>query len=489
MRPLRTALSRCSLVLLLVFSFSALKAVPNVDNGKKVFENTCTACHKLGGVLIGPDLTGVKKRWPDPKKLHAFVADPAAFIDKDPYVKKLQAAANGSVMSIPKLSDAQIDDVLEYVNSGGTSTTTTTTGTTGGGQVYSPVPEDNSWLRWLFYGIILLLVISFYYTNRLLKNLTSKTPQKPEGPFRLSSVQKWNSRLAPVFLVLWFILMLYEASIHMKFVLPESASDVGRDIDRLFNITAMVTGLVFIIVQIVLFAYVFRFRHKEGTKAYFYSHNNKIEFVWTIIPAVAMAALVLYGFKTWQKATSNPNDNPEKIECYAYQFAWEFRYPGPDGKLGKTDFRKIDMATNPFGIDTSDAASKDDFMTTELHMPVGKDVYLQLRSRDVTHGAYLPHFRAQMYAQPGMDNRIRFKPIITTASMREKLNKPKFNYEMACNQLCGAAHYNMRRVVVVETQSEYDKWKTGFVPFYKTYSAKKTTEPAAAGATTATASK
>ena len=468
MRTLRTALGRFSIALLLLFSFSGLKAAPDPVNGQKVFENTCTACHKLGGVLIGPDLTGVKKRWPDQAKLHAFVKNPAAFIDKDPYIKGLQAKYN-AVMAIAPLKDADIDDVLAYADGGGATGVSVAPPTGAPQQVYTPVPQDNSWLRWLFYGIVILLIVSFYYTNRLIRNLTKNTPDKPEKEFTSTWPQRLNGIMAPLFLILWFVLMLYETSIHSKFLLPESASDVGVEIDRLFNITAMVTGFVFVVVQIALFAYVYRFRHKDGTKAYFYSHNNQIEFIWTIIPAVAMAALVLYGFKTWQKATSNPDDHPVLIECYAYQFAWEFRYPGPDGKLGRTDFRKIDMATNPFGLDMDDPASKDDFTTKELHMPVNKDVKLVLRSRDVTHGAYLPNFRAQMYAQPGMENKIRFKPIITTAQMRAKLHKPNYEYEMACNQLCGAAHFNMRRVIVVETEEEFAKWSKSFKPFYATF--------------------
>lgn len=474
LRTLRTALSRILIALFLVFSFSGLKAAPNLDNGKKVFEQNCTSCHKLGGVLVGPDLSGVKKRWPDQKKLHDFVKNPAAYIDKDPYIKGLQAKYN-AVMAVAPLKDDQIDDVLAYADAGGTAAAAAPAAATGApAQVYAPVPQDNSWLRYMFYCIVILLIVSFYYTNKLIRNLTKNSKDnednKPEEPFTKSGLQKINAVLAPLFLIVWFGLILYESSIHSKFLLPESASDVGVEIDRLFNITAMVTGMVFVIVQIVLFIYTFRFRHKDGQKAYFYSHNNKIEFVWTIIPAVAMAALVLYGFKTWQKATSNPEDHPVLVECYAYQFAWEFRYPGPDGKLGKTDFRLIDMATNPFGIDFKDPASKDDFITKELHMPVNRDVKLVLRSRDVTHGAYLPHFRAQMYAQPGMENRIRFKPIITTAQMREKLHKPTFEYEMACNQLCGSAHFNMRRVVVVESDQEFDAWQKTFKPFYATYS-------------------
>lgn len=471
MKMFQSTFSRISLLLLFILCFSSANA-QDMDNGKKIFEANCTACHKLGEILIGPDLTGVKSRWSAEKDLHAFVKNSQAVIGGgNAYAKKLFDKFN-VVMPPQNLDEKQIADVIAYADAGGTIKDPKMPPTGDPIGAYSPIPESNNFARYLFYGIVLLLIVIFFMATSLMSRVSKMRAPEVQPKLNYGRV---NAYLFPLFLVLWFGMIIYEIGAHNKYMLPESASDTGIEIDRLFNITMLVTGIVFVLVQVLLFYYAFRYRHREGKKAYFYSHNNKIEFIWTSIPAVVLAALVLYGFKTWQKATNNPNNNPVTIEIYAYQFAFEFRYPGPDGKLGKVDFLKIDPASNPFGLDFSDPAAKDDYITTELHMPVNKDVYFKLRSRDVTHAAYLPHFRAQMYVQPGLDNRIRFKPIITTAEMRNKVKNPNFNYELACNQLCGASHFNMRRLVVVETQDEYEKWTKTFKPFYESYQANQKT--------------
>ena len=475
MKTLHSALFKFTLI---IFAFSFLQTAQAADaaKGKQIFETNCTACHKLGEVLIGPNLVGVKSRWKDESKLHAFIKNSQAVIATDAYAKGLYAKFN-VLMPPQDLSDEQIADVVEYVNGGGTPTTPPgggggTTVTAGGGGSYAPVPADDTWMRYLVVGIIILLIIIFMLSSRLMKNVFGLNVDKADhvddhkkGGF---SVQNLNAYIFPIFFIIWFGLMFWELGVHTQpeFLRPEAASDTGQEIDRLFNMTLIVTTIVFVLTQVLLFYYAFRYRHKEGKKGYYYPHNNTIEFIWTSIPAVVLAALVLYGFKTWQKATGNPDNRPITIEAFAKQFDWTYRYPGPDGKLGRTDFMKIDPGSNPLGLDFTDPAAQDDYLATELHLPVNHDIYLKLRSQDVTHAAYLPHFRAQMYANPGMDTRLRFKPIITTAEMRQKINNPEFNYEMACNQLCGAAHFNMRRVVVVENDTEFMNWQKDKKPAY-----------------------
>ncbi|RYD82786.1 MAG: c-type cytochrome [Sphingobacteriales bacterium] len=408
MKTLHSALFKLSFLLFSFAYFSTAQAA-DAAKGKQIFETNCTACHKLGEVLIGPNLTGVKSRWKDEKKLHAFIKNSQAVIQGgDSYAQALYAKFN-VLMPPQDLTDEQIADVVEYVN-GGPPPIVDGPGVTpsvAGGGSYSPVPADDTWMRYVGIGIIILLFIIFMLSSRLLKSVFGQNVRPEDEELhghkkRGLSAHNLNAYIFPIFLIVWFGLMIWESFIHTtpEFMRPEAASDTGQEIDRLFNMTLVVTGIVFVLTQVLLFWYAFRYRHKDGKKAYFYSHNNTVEFVWTAIPAVVLAALVLYGFKTWQKATGNPDNNPITIEAFAKQFDWTFRYPGPDGKLGRTDFMKIDPGSNPLGLDFSDPAAKDDYLATELHLPVNHDIYLKLRSQDVTHAAYLPHFRSQMYANP-----------------------------------------------------------------------------------------
>jgi cytochrome c oxidase subunit 2 len=480
MKTLQSIFQKITLLLLFSLTINQIHAAgaPKGDaaKGEQVFQSYCTSCHKLGDVLIGPDLTGVISRWPDYAKLHDWVKNPSKYIDNgDPYVAKLMAKANGARMTVPPLTDAQIDDVLAYANTGGGKTTTSTTTGPNNTSAYAPVPEETGLLKWLFIGVLVLIAVILYLANRIWN--TFKKNEKPEDDFTrdrgFKAVQKFNAWMMPIFGFGFLALCIWECTVHLTptYQRPESASDIGVQIDKLFNQTVLVTAIVFFITQILLFYFTFRYSYKKGKKGYYYPHNNTIEFIWTIVPALVLSYLVLQGFKTWRAATDNPDNKPLTVEAFAKQFDWTFRYPGPDGKLGRTNFLKIDPANNPLGIDYSDPASKDDYITTELHLPVNRDIYLKLRSQDVIHDAYLPHFRMQMYAQPGMDNRLRFKPIITTVDMRKKVNKSDFNYELACNQLCGAAHYNMRRIITVETDNEFGTWEKTNKPAYDSYKA------------------
>ncbi len=471
MKTLHSALLKFTLLL---FSFATFYTANAADpqKGKDLFITNCSSCHdpKFEGVLIGPNLKGVKSRWKDEKKLYAFIKNSQAVIQSgDSYANGVYKQFNGVLMPPQPVNDEEIGDILAFIDAGvidGPPKPPT------GGASYAPVPKDDTWLRWIGLGILALLLLVFFLSSKLLKNVfglnvrdnSEDDTQKKRG----FNVYNINAIIFPIFFVLWFGLMLWETGIHTtpEFMRPEAASDTGVEIDRLFNMTLIVTGIVFVLTQILLFWYAFRYRHKDGKKGYYYPHNNTVEFIWTSIPAVVLAALVLYGFKTWQKATGNPDNNPLTVEAYAKQFDWTFRYPGPDGKLGRTDFMKIDGGSNPLGIDFSDPASHDDYLVTELHLPVNRDIYLKLRSQDVTHAAYLPHFRSQMYANPGMDTRMRFMPTITTAQMRKNIGNPNFNYELACNQLCGAAHWNMRRVVVVEEENEFQNWQKDKKPAF-----------------------
>src|SRR5690606_31742012 len=139
------------------------------------------------------------------------------------------------------------------------------------------------------------------------------------------------------------------------------------------------------------------YQHKDEKRAYYYPHNNKLEIVWTMIPAVVMAILVFAGWKTWANITSAAPADAVVVEVMGKQFSWLVRYPGADGKLGEANVHLID-ATNEIGVDFSDPNAMDDFMPREIHVPKGKPVLFKIRSRDVIHSVFLPHFRVKMDA-------------------------------------------------------------------------------------------
>ncbi len=258
--------------------------------------------------------------------------------------------------------------------------------------------------------------------------------------------------------------------------LPKSASEHGVEIDNLWAISMGLIIVVFLITQPLLFGFGYRFRGSKTRKAAYMEHNNRLEFLWTIVPAVVLAGLIIYGLTTWSDIM-NPSqeEEPMVVEIYAKQFGWTVRYAGTDNTLGYAHVR-MSEGVNALGVDVNDANSFDDIIVNELHLPVGKPVELKFRSQDVIHSAYLPHFRVQMNCVPGTKTQFRFTPTVTTAEMRqdpEVIEKVKginelrmekgedpweFDYILLCNKICGSAHYNMQMKVVVETQEEYEKW-------------------------------
>jgi cytochrome c oxidase subunit 2 len=141
------------------------------------------------------------------------------------------------------------------------------------------------------------------------------------------------------------------------------------------------------------------------------------------------------------------------------QFAWNVHYPGPDGEFGRTDPTLVDQQTNPLGIDRSDPAAQDDLTTiNQLHLPVNRPAIVHLSSKDVIHSFMLNEFRVKQDAVPGIDIPAHFTPTVTTDEMRERLGDPKFNYEIACAQLCGLGHFRMRGFVHIDTPEEYQAW-------------------------------
>jgi cytochrome c oxidase subunit 2 len=219
-----------------------------------------------------------------------------------------------------------------------------------------------------------------------------------------------------------------------------------------------ITVVAFVIISIVMFVFLYQYRYNPARKAKFYPDNHYLELAWTIIPAIVLALLIFTGLRTWNEITSPASKDAEIIEMIGQQFAWTVRYPGKDAELGTVNFKLTD-ATNEFGLDLSDKNSFDDFKSLELHLPKGKEILLKIRAKDVLHSVYLPHFRVKMDAVPGMPTQFKFVATLTTQEMRDKLNNPNFNYEMACAEICGKGHFSMRLPVVVDDEETYNKWK------------------------------
>lgn len=244
-----------------------------------------------------------------------------------------------------------------------------------------------------------------------------------------------------------------------KTLLPQgSASVEGERVDTMLYVTIAITGTVFVITQVLLFWFCFKYQEKDGKKAFYFPHNNKLELIWTTVPAIFLTVLVVFGLKFWFKITGDAPKDSIVVEVTGHQFAWEFRYPGADKVLGKTNY-KLYTSKNNLGVDFEDPASRDDIhVSTTMHVPVGVPVKMVIHAQDVIHDVGLPHFRMKMDAVPGIPTTQWFTPKYTTAQMREKTHNPDFNFEIACDQLCGANHFAMRGVIVVETMEEYKKW-------------------------------
>lgn len=268
---------------------------------------------------------------------------------------------------------------------------------------------------------------------------------------------KVNALLFVLFLVGSGILMFwYSIKEFDNYQLP-LASEHGVITDQLFWITTAVTGVVFLITHVLLFLFPYMYQYKEGRKASFYPENHKLEIIWTAVPGVVMAGLVISGWMAWSDITAPAPEKAHVVEIMGYQFAWDVRYPGKDNVLGDYDYRLIN-ASNSHGIDFSDKNSLDDFPSPKVVIPKGEPVLFKIRARDVLHSVYAPHMRLKMDAVPGMPTRFWFVPTKTTEEMRAELKDPNFEYEIACTEICGRGHFSMKKVIEVVEPAEYQKW-------------------------------
>ncbi|WP_299127406.1 cytochrome c oxidase subunit II [uncultured Winogradskyella sp.] len=294
------------------------------------------------------------------------------------------------------------------------------------------------------------------------------------------------------YLMMGFLIFIYVITIVCFYYLGDlpltsnAASEHGPGIDNLMIISMVVIFFVQTVTQFLLHYYAFKYRGEKGKKALYFSDNNTLEAIWTGIPVIVLAGLIIYGLFTWNDIMDlDDQEDPLVVELYAQQFNWKARYGGEDNVLGKANVRLIDLdRANILGVAEDDPNAQDDVIVTELHLPVNRPVLFKMRSQDVLHSAYMPHFRAQMNCVPGMVTQFGFTPTVTTEEMRQNpdiidkvqnINEHRvgrqaeieeagqdltyqFDYLLLCNKICGRSHYNMQMKIIVETEEEFNAW-------------------------------
>ena len=336
---------------------------------------------------------------------------------------------------------------------------------------------------------VTLLAISVWQITKIfeISNLGAKKDDSQVASEKDNDLQ---GKLMFAFLVFIYLVTIYSFVSYTKVLLPDSASEHGYTYDKLMLISFLVIFFVQTVTQALLHYFAYKYRGINGRKASFITHNNKLELVWTVIPAIVLFVLILYGMTTWSEIMNFEEDEDALVvELYAAQWNWKARYAGDDNVLGDANVRFLNDfdGRNSVGIDSSDPNGLDDVVVTqEFHLPVNRKVIFKIRSQDVLHSAYMPHFRAQMNAVPGMITEFSFTPTVTTAEMRlnpevvskvnrinkirydnsqeliakgeEALEPYQFDYLLLCAKICGASHYNMQMKIVVESEKDFNKW-------------------------------
>lgn len=368
--------------------------------------------------------------------------------------------------------------------------------------------------------VIVLGVIAIAQLVRLYE-LSSKL--RNEGEHETNSRDnRLNARMMLVFMGFLFIGFVYLMLSYGWTGRGEAASIHGRETDWLLNVNFILITIVFFITNFLLFSFAHKYIRKPGVKAFYFPHDNKLEMIWTVVPAIVLAVIIILGLRSWNSITDDAAKESINIELFSKQFDWTARYSGDDNTLGKFDYKLTTdnnelalMTTNT--IDTAifqmengvsgiralekkindkkiilvpeerekmiidlerksrlirilyqmrghhdskiDKYAWDDVIQKDtLFLSVDQEYEFNFRAKDVIHSAYFPHFRTQMNTVPGLTTRFKFTPDITSKDMRVKMNDPKFNYALLCNKICGSAHYKMKMIVVVLGKSEFKNW-------------------------------
>ncbi len=346
----------------------------------------------------------------------------------------------------------------------------------------------------LILAVLVLFAVAVWQMNKIVQ--LSQVKKGDDSQIANDKDNNFNGKLMVWFMVFFYVFLIYGFWTWSSVLLPEAASEHGKDIDLLMLISMALIMFVLVITQFLLHYFAFKYRGRQGQRAVFFADNDKLEFIWTIIPVIVLAGLIIYGLFTWTDIMNVSEDEDTLVvELYAKQFTWEARYSGTDNTLGEANVRFIE-GINTVGIDPSDPNGMDDILTRELRLPLGREVLFKMRSQDVLHSAYMPHFRAQMNTVPGMITQFAFTPSITTEEMRqnpdviakvehinqirtdknveltaqgeETLETYEFDYLLLCNKICGASHYNMQMKIIVVSQEEFDAWIAEQTTFVET---------------------
>ena len=339
--------------------------------------------------------------------------------------------------------------------------------------------------------VLVLVAIAIWQMTKIFELSKLKTE---DSQVATDKDNKYNGYLLFAFLIFIYGITIFSFYKYTKVLLPEAASAHGGDYDYLLLVSFIIIFFVQTLTQALLHYFGYKYRGEKGKKALFFADNDRLEFIWTIIPVIVLAGLILWGLYTWTNIMDiNDEDDPLIVELYAQQFNWTARYGGADNVLGGANVRMIDIdKANVLGLDESDPNASDDVIVKELHLPVGRKVNFKMRSQDVLHSAYMPHFRAQMNCVPGMTTEFSFTPTITTTEMRmnpDVVDKVKrtneiraeraangednsdpweFDYILLCNKICGKSHYNMQMKIIVESEEDYNAWMESQQTFSQT---------------------
>jgi cytochrome c oxidase subunit 2 len=371
--------------------------------------------------------------------------------------------------------------------------------------------------------ILLVIILGAIAIAQLVRVYELSSKLRKSGEHEISTRDNnLNAKMMLGFMLLFFASVVY---LFLKYGWTgrgEAASIGGVETDWLLELNLIIITIVFFFTNFLLFYFSFKYVKKPGVPAFYYPHNNKLELLWTVVPAVVLAVIIILGLKTWNNLTGMSGKDAVNVELFSKQFDWTARYAGKDNILGKYDYKlttdnnelalvttnTIDsslriMMEGPNGIrniqkllnnrdtvlsdstisvlkvDLSrkerlfrlltqmkqnhnsklDATAWDDIIVKDtLFLSKDQEYEFIFRSKDVIHSALFVHFRAQINAVPGMATRTKFTPTNTTEEMRKKKNDPKFNYVLMCNKICGGAHYKMKMIVVVKEKADYKEW-------------------------------
>ncbi len=252
-------------------------------------------------------------------------------------------------------------------------------------------------------------------------------------------------------IVIWLITLVSTYFFVAKtWWLPVGASAAAAGIDHHFTVSFILMGVVFVAAQLALGYLAWKYREGGSSKAEYSHGNTTLELVWTVLTAVLFVGMNLMSSSIWASERFRQAEaEAVHVEVTGMQFAWYFRYPGPDGKFGVTKPELEDASAGgeaALGLDSKDPASKDDVVSGVMVVPVNREVEVILRAHDVIHSFFVPQMRFKQDAVPGLAIHMHFTPIQTG------------EYEIACAELCGLGHYKMHGMLKVVSQEEFDKW-------------------------------